>query len=408
MPMPDSNFVVRPRKVRKVRARQATRPLPYPDYPLFHHGSGRWAKKVRGQLHYFGKVADDPTGKAALEKWEDDKADIYLGRKPSNKTGQRTILEICDRFLDRKQIQIASGELSQLTWNDYKRTCELILRQFGRTRAAASLTTDDFADLKATLAKTRGPVAIGNEIQRVRIIFRYAQEEGWIETVIRFGKEFKRPSAKVRRDVENQTGEKMIEAADLRRLIEAAGPAMKCMILLALNGGMGNSDVGHLPLAAIDLAGNWINFPRPKTSIKRRIPLWPETTDAIKAYQAVRPKPRSAEAEPLLFVTKYGEPWAKDDRYDNPVTKEFRKLLGTLHLHRRRMGFYWLRHVHRTISDGAKDPPAANHIMGHSDPSMAAVYRERIDDDRLRAVVDFVRGWLWPTMAKLAVPKKPR
>jgi hypothetical protein len=44
---------------------------PRADFPLFVHQRGYWAKKVRQQLHYFGKVANDPTGKAALEKWLD-------------------------------------------------------------------------------------------------------------------------------------------------------------------------------------------------------------------------------------------------------------------------------------------------------------------------------------------------
>ena len=44
---------------------------PYPDFPLFPHATGRWAKKVRQRLCYFGKVADDPKGERALALWLD-------------------------------------------------------------------------------------------------------------------------------------------------------------------------------------------------------------------------------------------------------------------------------------------------------------------------------------------------
>ncbi|HLJ97317.1 MAG TPA: hypothetical protein VKU02_29430 [Gemmataceae bacterium] len=37
---------------------------------------------------------------------------------------------------------------------------------------------------------------------------------------------------------------------------------------------------------------------------------------------------------------------------------------------------------------------ATDHIMGHEIRNMSSVYRERISDEQLRAVTDYVRAWL--------------
>ena len=45
--------------------------------------------------------------------------------------------------------------------------------------------------------------------------------------------------------------------------------------------------------------------------------------------------------------------------------------------------------------------------MGHADQSMAAHYREGISDERLQAIADKVRGWLYPTKTKLKIAEEP-
>lgn len=64
---------------------------------------------------------------------------------------------------------------------------------------------------------------------------------------------------------------------EVLRLINAADVHLRAMIFLGLNCGFGNTDVANPPQSAVDLETGRIDFPRPKTEIPRRIPLWPET-----------------------------------------------------------------------------------------------------------------------------------
>jgi integrase len=168
---------------------------------------------------------------------------------------------------------------------------------------------------------------------------------------------------------------------------------MKAMILLGINCGFGNSDCGTLPLSALDLERGWLDYPRPKTGIARRCPLWVETVQALREVIADRPAPKDPADNGLVFLTKYGHSWAVDP---SAITKEFAKILRRLGSNGSR-NFYCIRHTFRTIADAAKDPVAADHIMGHETPKMSSVYREQIDDMRLLDVVNHIRTWLLGT-----------
>ena len=178
-------------------------------------------------------------------------------------------------------------------------------------------------------------------------------------------------------------------------MIDAAGQPLKAMLLLGINCGFGNNDCGTLPLSAVDLDGGMIDFARPKTGMPRRCSLWPETVAAIREALDARPTPKNEQHAGLVFITKYGLSWAKDTP-DGPVSKETKKLLIALGINGRKgLGFYTLRHTFRTVADAAKDQPAADYIMGHEVAHMSSVYRETISDERLKAVSDHVRKWLF-------------
>ena len=51
---------------------------PRENYPLFPHGNGQWAKKIRGKQYYFGSW-DDPT--AAEAEYLADREYLQAGRK---------------------------------------------------------------------------------------------------------------------------------------------------------------------------------------------------------------------------------------------------------------------------------------------------------------------------------------
>ena len=185
------------------------------------------------------------------------------------------------------------------------------------------------------------------------------------------------------------------------------------MILLGINGGLGASDVARLLESHIDLKTGWMDYAREKTGIDRRIPLWPETIKAVKAAIDKRPTPKNAEDTGLVFITKHGHRWVrmtptkKDDKGNlvpgvplDAVAQRFAKLLHDNGLKRPGINFYALRHTVETIGGEVKDPPALDHIMGHARDDMASVYREKISDDRLKAVTDHIRKWLYPENKK--------
>lgn len=406
---------------------------PYKEFPLFAHNNGQWAKKIRGRIAFFGPWRDP---EAALQRYVEEKDELYAGRAPRSKvqSEELTLRDLVNHFLTAKQRKVKAGELKPRSFNALYRTSRHIIEHFGADRCIDDITPDDFGRLRSKFAKGHGPVYTGDQVQRTRTIFKYGHEAGLLPSPMRFGPEFIKPSRKNVRVAKADRPKRLFEQSDLKALLDVASVPMKAMIYLGINGGLGNTDVAELRRSAIDLKKAVIAYPRPKTGVDRRVPLWPETVKAIKAAIKDRPEPKSEDAADLVFITRWGNRWIqvttptrilcrKCKKYFTPsgdeeppgcpkcnavaaprgtqasmtdsVGNEFQKLFALAGIARNGRGFYSLRHTFRTVADEGGDRPAIDKIMGHENAQdMRTHYVEKIDDRRLRKVTEHVHRWL--------------
>lgn len=153
---------------------------PYADFPLYPHASGRWAKRIRGRLHFFGRWAhrkrgklkpvDDVAASAAEAKLELDRQWPYLatGRMPpsAGSGDQCTLMELCNAFLTHHTSRVRTGDLTPRALADDMRATDILIATFGKCRTVADLKPGDFAALRSKLASTRGAVALEAAAER--------------------------------------------------------------------------------------------------------------------------------------------------------------------------------------------------------------------------------------------------
>ncbi|MSR55054.1 MAG: hypothetical protein EXS09_17455 [Gemmataceae bacterium] len=427
------------KSTRKPRSRKANgRPKkPYAEFPLYAHLLGYWSAKVKGTIRHYGRWGRVVKGvvtplpyeagwQQALTLYKAQVDDHKLGRDSRKKmvNGEVTdseaagfrVKDLCNRFRDAKKRKLDNGRLSHRSFAEYEQTTTRLYRVFGGEKLVDELRPADFETLLADISKTWGLVRIGNEITRVKSVFKYGVDNALITKLVPFGSEFKKPDRKEMRKHRATSGGNMMEANELRKLLDAlAGnpvavadedgepqavtlspsPAVRAMVLLGLNCGFGPTDCATLPREAVNLDAAMIDYARPKTGIERRCPLWPETVAALKAAIAERPEPRQEGVGNLVFLSSRGRQWISGHAA-HPVTAAMIHAMKNVGVHREGCGPYTLRHVFRTIADEVPDRVAIDRIMGHADHSMAGHYRERIADARLVAVVEHVRKWLFP------------
>jgi integrase len=367
-------------------------------FPLSRHSTGQWRKKIHGHIYYFGTDRD-----AALARYVAERAGLEAGSPPENfrRGGTVALADLCNAYLTARRRHVETGELLPSTWSYYRGVCKRLVSILSRDALVSSLKTSDFARLRTRAAKELGPRSLGSFVVIVRSVFKWGWENDVLANAVKFGSDFKPPGRRVVR-LEGNGLRKTLTADECRRLIDAADLQMRAMIFLGLNCGYGPSDCSRLNRSDLDREPGWLSGPRVKTGIPRRCPLWAVTVEAVRAVGRVRPSPKHKADADAVFVTYKGNRWVRfRDRSKEGKIGSRMDSMGVAFAHLcDRCGievwgrFYCLRRTHRTVADGARDQVAAGILMGHVDASMAGVYREKVEDDRLRAVADYVRAWL--------------
>lgn len=338
---------------------------PHPSFPLYAHASGQWAKKIKGKAYYFGKW-EDP--QAALRRYLAEKDYLLAGQVPPSESGH-SISYICDRYLQSRLVDVKTGELEQGSFDKYQEYLQFFSDLAG-DKKVEHLTQADLRKIREKMAEGVGTSTLSNRVRIARMALRWSRELTGQE--FQFGK-FREPGAKAKRKARAEAGAKMVSREDILRVLDAANPDMKAMVLLGINCAFGNTDCSKLEWKYVDMEGGWHSFARPKTYVPRKAKLWPETVEALAAVKG------SGER---VFTTKYGNPWKT-----TAIAHECEKL---------GIRYYDLRRTFRTVADETLETMAIRMVMGHTprEDDMDSRYVQSIKDERLEVVARYVRAWL--------------
>lgn len=368
------------------------------DFPMSPHGSGQWRVRINGRDCYFGTL-DDPN--AAREQFEYDAPWIEKGLPipDPTKADRTTLAGVLDRWMDYQQSRNESESIAPKTYDDYRRVAEFLKDNLNGSTPVEMLTPDRWTTLRSDIDKmTKSPTVASRYVTICKMPFRWAYESEIIDRPVRFGPSFKIAKRSAIRKARHKANSRIFTPEEVRKLIDAATGNMRAMLLMGINAGMTQSEVSSLLWPDIDTDLQYMDTIRNKTAAKRAAPLWQETVEALKAI------PRHDGIE-RVFTTRHGNPYIKthtstDGKVymrDN-VSREFNKAADAAKLKLPKgMGFGKLRHTFRTVADSCTDTNAIKRIMGHEVGSgeVEATYIKDIAQERLQAVTDHVRDWLY-------------
>jgi len=342
---------------------------PYKDFPLYAHNNGQWAKKVRGLTRLFGAWAD-PYG--ALDKWLAQKDDLLAGREPRVTGEGLTVCSLVNQFLASKKNLVKTGELTQRSWNDYDAICAKIIEVFGRNRLVIDLRHTDFERLRMEFTKGLGEKSKGHGPTSL------SNDIGRARVVFNYAHK----QGLIDRPIIFGDGFKKPSQRILRKERNKKPPKMfTAAQILAMIDKAGpqlkamillgiNCGMGNHDCAVLTLD---------HLDLKTGWYFDPREKTGVKRRAKLWPETVAALQEVLHHRKTPLDPAHAQHvfitKYGNlwetgedsrAISNETAKLLKELKIHRRGLGFYTLRHTLETIGGESMDQAAVDRVMGHA------------------------------------------
>ena len=373
--------------------------LKHPNYPLFVHRNGQWAKKVRGKLYYFGRLSEPDE---ALKLWLEEKDYLLAGLEPPTYTDGITVEELCDRYLENARNRSASSS----SLKDYQTTINFLKEAGLLTVAIDLLNPEHFARARRTLKDSgRRPRTQKNYVHSVKAIFNWGLKMGFYSKPINYGPEFVPPSTTtIEAEQEENSAIRFLDRDLILKVLSVADVRIKIAALLGINcafypGDTASITYGHIHL---DAPIPYHDFRRVKTRHKRMAVLWPETVAAIRDYTDNH-RPRSDTN--IILLSRNGTPYATKSAHTS-LMRKFNRLVKKVGDRPKGVSIGSLRHTYGTVMDLVNDTQMVDLTMGH----VAGTVRGRAGKSlqrriysqfninelkRLKAVADVVHDWLF-------------
>lgn len=370
------------------------------DCPLFLHRNKQWAKKIRGKLRYFGTDLDE-----ALKRWASEKDHLLAGMVPPRIDSNPTVTELANLYIAHCKTQAIAGEVRADQPARSRETIARLIASVGKDARLPLLMPSHWRKFREDLllpvgkganrCDQRAASTIAADLKRVKAFLNWATREKLLRGGIEPGDALNPPRKEKLRLARSLKGSQSWKPQELREAIDAADVHFRPVVLLSINAAMGVADVARLTRANWrDREGDFLHCPRHKTGVDRKIWLWRETIQAIEDARESRPQPHRQKYESCLLLTKSGLPWWRIEDGTNrdlasAALRAVRIATGTSRT------LYDCRRTFRTVASEVCDLEAINHCMGHEGKGEGSTYLQGVSDDRIRAVCQHVRAWLY-------------